>query len=91
MGHTVPWIQCPCGKRGFEDEHDAEKALGRAQTKRNRIFDRSAASRRGMKRESRFYECDSGLFHLTEQSRKVFQSYTFASAVRSPKSIRARH
>lgn len=67
-GKTVQYIPCPCGKRGFEDERLADKALGRAQTKRNRAGDR-AGSRRGIKREGRYYLCDrSDLYHLTNQS-----------------------
>lgn len=72
---TVPFLKCECGKRGWDDEHDAEKALGKAKTKRNRCGD-AAGSRRGIKRESRYYLCDVGnLYHLTEQSRRTFQGY----------------
>lgn len=72
MAHEI----CPCGKRGFADEQDADKALGRARTLRNRTFDRNAPSRRGMVRENRYYECheDGGLLHLTSQSRRENQS-----------------
>ncbi len=71
---TVHWMSCPCGvKRGFETAHDAEKALGRAQSKRNRMADK-AGSRRGMERENRFYECRFGSWHLTKQSRRERQS-----------------
>ena len=67
---TVPWVACSCGKRGFEDEVVAEKALGRARAKRERSADK-AGSRRGMYRENRFYYCRAGdLFHLTEMSRR---------------------
>ncbi|MDG4783288.1 hypothetical protein O7614_26880 [Micromonospora sp. WMMD961] len=69
---TIDWSWCPqCGKRGFHDEHDADKALGRAQAKRDRTFEK-APSRRGMVRESRAYECPDGLFHLTSESKQTF-------------------
>lgn len=71
---TVAHVMCLCGKRAFEDERMAEKALGRAVTKHNRAFDQGQ-SRRGMNRENRAYVCDtSGLFHLTSESRRSFQS-----------------
>ncbi|WP_367135855.1 hypothetical protein [Saccharothrix sp. HUAS TT1] len=75
---TVAHVWCDtCGKRGFEDEHDAEKALGRARARRERNADRiNPASRRGMKRENRYYECSEGLLHLTEQSRRVHHQHT---------------
>jgi len=67
---TVPFIVCECGKRGFEDEHDAEKALGRSQAKRRRAMEK-AGTRRGHKQESRYYLCDyDDLFHLTSESQK---------------------
>lgn len=70
-GKTVPFTTCACGKRGWHSEADAEKALGRAQAKRNRQFDRAGESRRGMVRENRTYECHEGdLIHLTSQSRR---------------------
>lgn len=73
---TVPFVKCECGKRGFLEEWEAEKALGRAQTKRNRVGD-ACGTRRGIKRESRTYWCEMGdVFHLTEQSRRTFQSYS---------------
>lgn len=69
---TVPHTYCACGKRAFTSEHNAEKAMGRARTKRNRAADKHG-SRRGVYRESRYYECpESGLFHLTSQSRREF-------------------
>lgn len=82
MSRTVPHTWCDkCDKRGFYDEHDADKALGKAQTKRNRTFDRnSAGTRRGMKRESRHYECGNGFYHLTEESRRVFARYAGQAA-----------
>ncbi|MFC4089320.1 hypothetical protein [Micromonospora sp. GCM10011541] len=69
--HTVDHIWCPdCQKRGFESQHLASKALGKAQTKRNRLADK-AGTRRGMNRENRFYnDCPNGLFHLTGMSRR---------------------
>jgi hypothetical protein len=74
--NTVPFVTCICGKRGFEDEYDAEKALGKARTKRERSADK-AGSRRGMYRENRTYYCSQGdVFHLTEQSRRTFASYS---------------
>lgn len=76
---TVPSAPCACGKKGFE-EHAIDKALGKAQAKRNRTFDKSG-SRRGMVRESRFYECEeSDLFHLTSMSRRVNQQQRWAVA-----------
>lgn len=73
---TVPFVKCECGKRGWIEEFEAEKALGKAQTKRNRAGDKSG-SRRGLKRESRTYWCEVGdVFHLTEQSRRTYQGYT---------------
>jgi hypothetical protein len=72
---TVPFINCICGKRGWSEVEDACKALGKAQTKRNRAGDKSG-SRRGIKRESRTYLCPLGdCFHLTEQSRRTFNGY----------------
>lgn len=68
-GSTVPFDMCPCGKRGWHDERDAEKALGRARAKRNRQYDKNGMSRRGMVRENRLYLCHEGdLYHLTSQS-----------------------
>lgn len=67
---TVEYKHCPCGvKRGFATEELAEKALGRARAKRNRMADRQG-TRRGMERENRFYECAAGMFHLTKQSKR---------------------
>lgn len=68
---TVPFDLCSCGKRGWWEERDAEKALGRAKAKRNRAFDKNGMSRRGMVRENRIYECHEGeMFHLTSQSKR---------------------
>lgn len=62
-----------CGKRGFRSEHAADKALGRAKAKRNRVGD-SLGTRRGLKTENRYYECEYGLFHLTSESRESYRS-----------------
>lgn len=68
------WRSCKCGiKRGFLSERDAEKALGRAQSKRNRKSD-LIGTRRGQHIEQRFYECDEGLFHLTSENRSSYES-----------------
>lgn len=70
---TVPFVICPCGKRGWYDEDDAEKALGKARTKRERSADKGP-TRRGMYRENRIYYCIAGdLHHLTEKSRRQHQ------------------
>lgn len=75
MSKVVPFVLCrPCGKRGWESERDADKALGRAQTKRNRKA-AGAGTLRGIHRESRHYVCAEGLYHLTSQSRSTFNSY----------------
>lgn len=67
---TVDFRSCACGaKRAFASEDQAEKALGRAQAKRNRMGDKRG-TRRGLERENRYYECDFGGFHLTKQSRR---------------------
>jgi hypothetical protein len=68
---TVPHVWCgDCGKRGFADHHLADKALGKAKAKRNRLADK-AGTRRGMNRENRYYDdCPNGLFHLTGMSRR---------------------
>ena len=67
---TVPHDWCGlCEKRGFHTEHDADKALGRARTSRNRQADR-VGTRRGMYRENRRYPCDNGYFHLSSMNRR---------------------
>ncbi|MFG3223293.1 hypothetical protein ACGF07_00740 [Kitasatospora sp. NPDC048194] len=69
---TVDFRACPCGsKRAYEDEHDAAKALGKAQAKRSRIADRRGTGR-GIRHESRTYQCDYGMYHLTSQSRTQY-------------------
>jgi hypothetical protein len=67
----VDWRNCPCGvKRGFESKELAEKAMGRAQSRRNRRADAKYGTRRGLERENRTYECQFGVYHLTKQSRR---------------------
>jgi hypothetical protein len=71
---SVPHINCACGKRGFLNEHDAEKALGRAQAKRDRVG-QQYGSRRGVARENRIEWCDlSDTFHLTAKNRSSYAS-----------------
>ncbi|WP_329022581.1 hypothetical protein [Streptomyces sp. NBC_00690] len=66
----VEWRSCGCSpKRGFADLFAAEKALGRAQAKRDRHAERLGV-RRGLAREHRIYGCEHGLFHLTKQNRR---------------------
>ncbi|MDH6462091.1 hypothetical protein M2302_002266 [Micromonospora sp. A200] len=67
---TVDHVWCTaCNKRGFFDQHDADKALGRAKAKRNRTAAKYG-TRRGMARENRYYDCPQGLYHLTGMSRR---------------------
>jgi len=57
-----------CGKRGYINRRLAEKALGRAQVKYNRIAGK-AGTRRGMNRGSRYYDnFSNSLFYLAETS-----------------------
>jgi hypothetical protein len=73
--HIVPHEHCMgCDKRGFYDEHDAAKALGRAKTHRSRLADRAVGTRRGLIRENRYYECPAGWFHLTGMSRRYVRA-----------------
>ncbi|MGW8743518.1 hypothetical protein [Streptomyces sp. NPDC055794] len=73
---TVDFRPCRCGiKRGFLDRRAADKALGRAQAKRDRQAQRWEGSH-PMQRENRVYECDHGLWHLTKQSRRTYEQYT---------------
>ncbi|MFI1655651.1 hypothetical protein ACH4ZU_12190 [Streptomyces sp. NPDC020472] len=69
---TVDFYSCNCsGKRAFPDKRSAEKALGRAQAKR----DRQAQTIRGrgpINRENRVYECEFSMWHLTKQSRASY-------------------
>ncbi|MFG2923924.1 hypothetical protein ACGFYA_20790 [Streptomyces sp. NPDC048305] len=53
--------------------HNAEKALGKAQSKRSRRAD-AIGTRRGSKIEHRVYACEEGGWHLTSQSRASYQS-----------------
>jgi len=71
---TVDWRSCECGvKRGFTSRTEADKAMGRAQTKRTRRAD-SAGTRRGLKVERRTYECDYGMWHLTSENRSTYEN-----------------
>lgn len=58
------------GLRGFLTERDAEKALGRAQSKRARV--------RGTQMETRYFEGPCGLWHLTSVSAKHFRRLAVA-------------
>ncbi|MEU2111547.1 hypothetical protein [Streptomyces sp. NPDC019507] len=70
---TVEFHNCECSaKRGFTDRRAAEKALGRAQAKRDRQAQR-LESRPPMNRENRVYECEFGMWHLTKQSRRSYE------------------
>ncbi|MGV9312623.1 hypothetical protein ACWDR0_10550 [Streptomyces sp. NPDC003691] len=70
---TVDFRPCACGvKRGFLDRRAAEKALGRAQAKRDRQARRQQGGHPVM-RENRVYGCDHGMWHLTRQSRRVYE------------------
>lgn len=68
------WVPCKCdaGKRDFMTRHNAQKALGRAQSKRTRRAD-ATGTRRGLKVESRAYQCLEGGWHLTAESRKSYE------------------
>lgn len=69
---TVEHRSCRCGvKRGFASERLADKALGRAQAKRDRAAE-ARGTRRGSHRESRYYQCDFSMFHLTSESRRSY-------------------
>lgn len=70
---TVEFHTCECSaKRAFADERAAQKALGRAQAKRDRAADRRG-QRRALERENRVYQCHFGMWHLTKQSRRSFE------------------
>ncbi|MFD4542430.1 hypothetical protein [Streptomyces bauhiniae] len=70
---TVDFRPCECGvKRGFLDQRAAEKALGRAQAKRDRQAQRWEGAH-PIHRENRVYECDYGMWHLTKQSRRTYE------------------
>lgn len=70
---SCDWKTCACGagKRDFMTRHNAEKALGKAQTKRTR---RAGESRRGLKVEHRAYNCELGGWHLTSESRSSYEN-----------------
>ncbi|MFJ9827733.1 hypothetical protein ACIRSU_25720 [Streptomyces sp. NPDC101160] len=73
---TVEFHTCECSdKRAFADERAADKALGRAQAKRDRTAERRG-QRRAIERENRIYQCDFGMWHLTKQSRRSFEGRT---------------
>lgn len=70
---TEQHVKCPCGKRGFWDERSADRALGRAQHKRDQQVTVNG-NRRGQTRENRYYLCDwSDLWHLTSMSRRTHE------------------
>ncbi|MFF4244335.1 hypothetical protein ACFYY2_07645 [Streptomyces sp. NPDC001822] len=71
---TVAYLTCECSakQRAYLDRRSAEKALGRAQAKR----DRSPVGRDGghpIARENRVYQCEYDLWHLTKQSRRSYE------------------
>lgn len=79
---TVAFRMCACGKRGFVDELDADKALGRARAKRRRQMDGRASRRGVVTMESRTYKCEIGdLFHTTSQSRREYNERAAAPAL----------
>jgi hypothetical protein len=53
-------------------KHNAEKALGKAQAKRNRQGE-ARGTMRGLKVENRAYLCEEGGWHLTSESRRKFE------------------
>lgn len=73
MARRMNYSICPAvGKRSFETEHEAHRALGQARTRRQRHGD-AVGTRRGLKVERRIYwhdECDG--YHLTEESKRTF-------------------
>lgn len=71
---SVDWKPCKCGaKRDFMSRHGAEKALGKARAKRTRRAD-THGTRRGLKIESRAYQCPEGGWHLTSESRSTYMT-----------------
>ncbi|MFI6275974.1 hypothetical protein [Streptomyces sp. NPDC050988] len=73
---TVDFHACECSdKRAFPDRRSAEKALGRAQAKRDRQAQRWEG-RHPMNRENRVYQCDYDMWHLTKQSRRTYEGHT---------------
>ena len=79
MSKRVPHQRCcPCGaKHSFSSEREADKELGRVQTKRKRTGD-ATGTRRGLRIENRVYECEYGHFHLAAESRRQFNERTEA-------------
>ena len=62
---------CNYSQRGWGDEQQAKKALGRLRTKRQRGADRHG-SRRGLALENRTFRCpDCSMFHLASRSHKT--------------------
>ena len=62
-------------KRSYPNERAAERALGRARAKRQRVFDARAGSRRGLRLENRtYFHDDCGWWHLTATSQRERQS-----------------
>ncbi|MFH8414396.1 hypothetical protein [Streptomyces collinus] len=69
---SANWKLCTCGaKRDFMSERNAEKELGRARAKRTRRAD-AHGTRRGLRVESRVYQCERGGWHLTAESRSSY-------------------
>lgn len=78
---TIEYLTCECGKRGFDTERLARKALGRVRTWRRRRLGDLA----GIHIESRTYMCpDSGLWHLTGESRRHYMDRTSTSPQVTP-------
>ena len=78
----MSYLRCPDnGKIGYLTEHDANRALRRAETARQRAYKTRGSVKRGAgkmsgmpllgdgvrRRECRIYECHCGLYHLTSQ------------------------
>ncbi|MEU9795024.1 hypothetical protein AB0E27_31250 [Streptomyces sparsogenes] len=85
---SVEWKTCRCGvKRDFMSRRNAERALGRAQTKRGRRAD-AVGTRRGLRIEHRVYECERGGWHLTAQSRASHESAVKAAGASREGAVR---
>ena len=66
---------CPfTGKRGFINEHDAERALHRAQGVARQL--RRSGVKRVRRQECRVYLCQCERFHLTSWSEGMLTSHT---------------
>ncbi|SNS49809.1 hypothetical protein [Actinacidiphila glaucinigra] len=77
---TVDFQSCECSdKRAFPDRRAAEKALGRAQAKRDRHAARFE-HHGPIDRENRAYQCDYGMWHLTKQSRRSYEEWAARNA-----------